>query len=313
MMTFLWLTVLLPTLYWDGGPETAPTLRDAGVSQIAVPPSTVAGWRSAEGITVEAVDTAKMEKVPAPSVQMKVNEASATRSPWIDSNGWRYLRQPGVRFYGQANGSSAALAAVEAYVFGAELLLHTDPAGLKPLGKALGFLSRLGEERLPDLVNIGYRDDGSEESAEVMNMLVRRNLLFTLVTAPNPTLDLNVQLGSNGYPIAEGFDPSEMAQKVRTDLTDAKRLVRIYGSEAVIARLGGNAQRVRVHLLNYAGLSRPVYGLRLRVRGQFERHRVAAFEDPGAELQDYLVEPSATEFTLAKLGLYAVIDLFTAP
>ena len=50
------------------------------------------------------------------------------------------------------------------------------------------------------LANIGIVDDGSPEMAEVLNLLSRRNLLYRVVTAPDPKLDLNIRIGSEQYP-----------------------------------------------------------------------------------------------------------------
>ena len=118
---------------------------------------------------------------------------------------------------------------------------------------------------MPILANIGVIDDGSPQTGELMNLLSRRNLLYRIVSAPDPHLDLNIRLGSKEYPKSEAANPSQLAQKIRAELTDEKRLLRVYGSEVVIARLMGNAGRVRIHLLNYA--NRPVTGLRVRVLG----------------------------------------------
>ena len=43
-------------------------------------------------------------------------------------------------------------------------------------------------------------DDRSPEAGEVMNLLTRRNLLFRIVSAPDPSLDLNIRLGATEYP-----------------------------------------------------------------------------------------------------------------
>ena len=83
--------------------------------------------------------------------------------------------------------------------------------------------------------------------------------------------------------------------------------MRLYGSEVVIARLLGNKDQARVHLLNYA--NRAVSGLRVRVLGTYSRQSIKAFGKPDLKLQDVVVENGATEFTVPELGAYAVIDL----
>ena len=96
---------------------------------------------------------------------------------------------------------------------------------------------------------------------------------------------------------------------IRANLTDDKRSVRLYGSLVVVARLTGSGDRLRVQLLNYAGAERKVDGLRVRVLGKYEKHKIMAAGSPNEELLDYTVEPDATEFTLPELKSYAVIDL----
>ena len=44
-------------------------------------------------------------------------------------------------------------------------------------------------------------------SGEVMNLLVRNNLLFRLVPAPDQRLKLNVKLGSKEYPLEDAKNP----------------------------------------------------------------------------------------------------------
>ena len=99
-----------------------------GVEQITVAPGNA--------------DTAQLSKAVTPRVTFRANEASATRAPWVDSNGWRYLRQPDGHFYCEAPGATAAaLAAGEAFAYGVHVGIHTDDAGLAPLNKMLAFLS----------------------------------------------------------------------------------------------------------------------------------------------------------------------------
>ena len=38
-------------------------------------------------------------RLPVPKVEYRINEASASRSPWIDANGWQLLRAPARRYY----------------------------------------------------------------------------------------------------------------------------------------------------------------------------------------------------------------------
>ncbi len=303
------LAVVLPSLYWEGGPETAPALREARITRIEVPAENVAAWRGVPGIDVKAPTGQPGVKLATPAVSYRMDEASASTAPWVDSNGWRILREPGARFVYDAPGKAAALAAAEVFAYGARGEIHTDAEGLGPLGEMLAFLGGVPEASLPLAANIGYQDDGSAKSGEVMNLLVRRNLLFRLVQAPDPKLDLNVKIGSAQFPVAEAENPDMMAHKIRQELTDDKRLVRIYGSEVVIARLESDGTRARLHLLNYAGAKRPVVGLRVRVLGRYREAALLASGLPGSKVLDYTLDSDATEFTLAELKMYAVIDL----
>src|SRR2546422_11623754 len=100
-----------------------------------------------------------------------------------------------------------------------------------------------------------------------MNLLARRNLLFQVVQAPSPRFRINIAVGSTAYPREDAADPSAFALKIGRQLTDEERSLRVYGSEVVIARLTGDATRIRVHLLNYGG--RGLGGLRIRGRGAY--------------------------------------------
>ena len=250
-------------------------------------------------------------RLPVPKVEYRINEASASRSPWIDANGWQILRAPARRFYYEMPAASVALAAAEAFAYGAKADIHTDAEGVATFNRILQFLREIPERDLPALANIGVIDDGSEDTGELMNLLSRRNLLYRIVTAADPHLDLNIRLGSKEYPKSEAADPSGLAQKIRAELTDEKRLLRVYGSEVVIARLVGTGDRVRIHLLNYA--NRPVTGLRVRVLGDYPDWQVAAFDKPDLKLEDFRSADGATEFTVPEMSTYAVIDLSGRP
>src|SRR5262249_56012660 len=106
---------------------------------------------------------------------------------------------------------------------------------------------------------------------EVMNLLERRNLLFQIVRKPSPRYRINIALGTKVYPQADAADPSAFALKIRHQLTDRRRMLRVYGSEVVIARLTGDAHRVRLQLLNYGG--REIQGLRIRLRGTYRANQ----------------------------------------
>lgn len=250
-------------------------------------------------------------KLPVPKVEYRINEASASRSPWIDANGWQLLRAPARRYYYDVPAASVALAAAEAFTYGAQADIHTDTEGSAIFHRMLQFLREIPERELPAMANLGVIDDGSPETGELMNLLSRRNLLYRVVTAPDPHLDLNIRLGSEEYPKSEAANPSKLAQKIRAALTDEKRLLRVYGSEVVIARLVGAGGQVRIHLLNYA--NRPVTALRVRVLGDYPNWRVAAYDKPDLKLEDFGTADGATEFTVPAMSTYAVIDLSRRP
>jgi hypothetical protein len=227
----------------------------------------------------------------------------------VNANGWRYLRYAGSKFYCDAPGKAAALAAAEAYTYGAGTLIHTDTDGLKPLGQMLQFLGTLHEVDLPPVSDIRFIDDGSPQSSELMNLLIRRNLLFRIVRPGDSGSGLVVQVGSKEYPKAEAANPSLLAEKVRANLTDEKRSLRIYGSDVVIARLLAENGSARLFLINYESGHRAVEGIRVRVAGDYSKHSVSAYDAPERTLIEYSMKTGATEFTLPELKTYAVVDL----
>jgi len=300
---------LLPLLLWDQGPETVDQLRQAHIQQMAVPADTAEHWKTAQGVSVLAVDVRQLTTVPQPTLTFNAQVSSATRAPWVNQNGWRFLRQPGGSYLYETKGEGAVLAAAESFAYGVRAYIRTDGAGLQPLGRMLAFLSGIQDQEMSPEVNIGFTDDGSPASGEFMNLLVRRNLLFKVVPGPDPKLDLNVALGQKDYPRAEAGNPKLLAEKVRAHLGDEKRLLRIYGSEVVIGRLLGNGSAARLFLLNYGAARSPVHGLRIRVLGSYPKLRAVQYGDAPCRLTDVLTEPDATEFTLRELGTFATIDL----
>jgi len=305
----LLLLAALPTLFWDGAADTAPALREAGIKQIQVPATRLAEWKNVPDISAEAADLQRAVKLLAPTVNYRMDQASASRAPWLISNGWKFLRQPKGRWYYDVPGKQSAIAAAEAFSFGANAMVRTDAAGLKPLAEMLEFLGSVNTDPLPPIADIGFIDDGSSAAGEVMNMMVRDNLLFEIVAKPDPRFKLTARLGAKEYPLADAKNPGVVAHAIRGNLTDEKRSVRIYGSPVVVARLSGSGGKVRLQLLNYTGATRNVDGIRVRVLGQYPQHQLAAADSPGLELVDYSAEPDATEFTLTQLKTYAVIDL----
>ncbi|HOL73322.1 MAG TPA: hypothetical protein PLA43_07890 [Bryobacteraceae bacterium] len=302
-MLLLALAAILPGLFWEQGTGTAPSLEKAGIKRIYVPAALADAWRAAgfDAVPVDDATRSRYQSAQPPGVQWQVNTASATRTPWIDANGWQFIRKPRAAWWYELPAGAAALAAAEAFAYGVDAVLRIDPADLEPLGRMLTFLRSVDGPALPALTNITVVDDNSPELDEVLNMLARRNLLFRVASAPDPSSDLNLRPGP------DAADPVLFAVKARQQLTDERRLVRIYGSDTVLVRLAGDGTRARVHLLNYA--QRPVEGLRVRVRGIYKTGVLHVPETEGAALADYAASDGATEFTVPRLEVYAVIDL----
>lgn len=293
MTPLVLLAAALPGLFVDG--EPAPGIRDAGVECIQVPPARAAAWA---GQCTHAVDPATLTKLPAPGVRYRMNEARASSAPWVDSNGARYLRGVKGKALIAAGDGRAALAAAEAHAFGADALITAGPKDWKAFGDMQKFLAALPPAPPAALANIGFEDDGTPAALENMNLLLRRNLLFRVVTAPDSKLNLNVK--------PKAGDPSAFAYEVRQKLTDAKRLLRLYGSEVVVARLFGDGSRRRVALLNYS--NRVVEGVRIRVAGSWPKVAVHSFGE-SVEAADIVMEGDATEFTLPRVTAYVVVDM----
>jgi hypothetical protein len=252
-------------------------------------------------------DLASREPLPAPGITARAGVASPTRSPWIVANGWRFTRQPAGKYRYELPAGKAVLAAVEAFAYGVDAVLHVDAADAASVGATLTALDALPAVELPAIADIGVIDDGSPITAEVMNLLARRNLLYQVVKVPSAGFRLNIAMGSREYPVADAADPSAFTLKIRRQLTDEQRSLRIYGSEVVIARLTGDAARIRLHLINYGG--REIEGLRIRLRGGYASGDAYVPGQGRVALLDHLVADGATEFSLPRLGTYAVIDL----
>jgi len=252
-------------------------------------------------------DLANRDALPAPGTAPRPGLASPTRSPWIVASGWRFMRQATAKYIYEVPAGKAALAAAEAFAYGADAALRIDPADAAPLGEMLRFLRALPAADLPPVADLAVVDDGSAIAGEVMNLLARRNLLFQVVQAPSPRFRINIRIGSPEYPREEAADPSAFALKIRRQLTDDQRTLRVYGSEVVICRLTADATRARLHVINYGG--REIEGLRVRLRGTYRSGEAHVSGAGRLALQDQVVESGATEFSIPRLTTYAVVDL----
>jgi hypothetical protein len=287
------LALVLISLYTDAPPSAAPQLKPLGIDCVYVAPEAVASWTAAGAC---AKPLPAVTKLPAPGVQYRMNVASASNAPWVNSNGWQYVR--GLKNTALVDAPNPMLAAAEAHAYGVDAILKVAPKDWPKYAEAVKFVAGLPPSRLPVLANIGFVDDGSPAAGENLNLLVRRNLLFKVVAAPDPALALNVKPNSG--------DPSKYAYEVRQKLGDDRRLLRIYGSDVVIARLQGDASGRRVILLNYG--NRPVEGLRVRLLGRFAKIKLTS--SAGAvEARDLTVTAETTEFSLPLVPAYTIVDL----
>jgi len=264
---------------------------------------------SAAGISrvCSDADLAARERLETPGIQARAGVASPTRSPWIVANGWRVMRRPTATYVYDLPEGKAALAAAEAFAYGADAVLKIDAADLASAGAMFTFLEQVPALDLPPIADLAVVDDGSATAAEVMNLLARRNLLFQVVTAPSSQFRINIAVGSREYPREDAADPSAFALKIRRQLGDDERSLRVYGSEVVICRLTGDARRIRLQLINYGG--RDIEGLRVRLRGLYRGDEALVSGAGRLKLNDHVIAGGATEFSLPRLTTYAVIDL----
>lgn len=254
-----------------------------------------------------AADVASREALPTPGVTARAGVASPTRAPWIIANGWRFMRHPAGRYRYDLPAGTAILAAAEVLAYGADAVLKIDPADAAALAAMLRSLAGRPPVDLPAIADLAVVDDDSAITGEVMNLLARRNLLYQVVRSPSARFRLNIAMGSRDYPVDDAADPSAFALKIRHQLTDDQRALRVYGSEVVIGRLTGDATRIRLHLINYG--RREIEGLRVRLRGAYGGGDAWVESSGRVPLADHVVADGATEFSLPRLGAYAVIDL----
>ncbi|HEY2944241.1 MAG TPA: hypothetical protein VGN09_17535, partial [Vicinamibacteria bacterium] len=187
MSLVLWLAAL-PCLYWTQPVETGAALTKAGIHRLCVAPDQAEVWGKAgfDAVPLGEAELGLREALPAPGIRARADRASPTRTPWIDANGWRFRRNPAGQYAYDLPAGKAALAAAEAHVYGADAVLKIDPADLENLGRMMAFLAPLPANELPDVVDLAVVDDGSPPLGELLNLLVRRNLLFRIVKEPSP-------------------------------------------------------------------------------------------------------------------------------
>ncbi len=247
----------------------------------------------------EGTDTSKFVTVRAPGIEMRRNMAMATSAPWVDSNIWQFRRAPSKSYFSDVTGKSVALAMAEAHSQGVELALRTTPDQRKEYEAMAAFLRTVPEGPTAVWANLAVTDDGSDAAGEALNLLSRRNLLFT--TKPGAKADLKLKADKSIT------NPYDFAQEARQKLGEDKRLVRLYGSEITIADLRREGNKVRLSLIQYG--RRPSDAPRIRVRGHYSNVRALVYGTGEMQVTDLTTDGAYTEFTLPSLPLYAVLDL----
>jgi len=286
----LLLALALPCVSLGAAAESRAALGAAGIERICTD-----------------AELANRDALPTPGTAPRPGVASPTRAPWIVANGWRIARSPGAKYVYQVPSGKGALAAAEAFAYGADAALTIEPADVQAVGAMLKFLKGLPSADLPAVADFAVVDDRSPATGEIMNLLARRNLLFQIVPAPSPRFAINVAIGAPGYPREQAADASAFALTIRRQLTDEQRTLRVYGSEVVICRLTADASRARLHLINYGG--REIEGLRVRLRGTYASGEAHVESAGRLDLQDRVLDGGFTEFSVPRLTTYAVIDL----
>ncbi|MCZ2149832.1 MAG: hypothetical protein LC126_18885 [Bryobacterales bacterium] len=245
-------------------------------------------------------EPAGLVKVPPPGVRYRMNMAMATSSPWVDSNIWRYRRDPETKYFCDVRGKSVQLAAAEAFSQGVGVSLQTTPEQKQDYDAILEFLKSIPQGPAKPWADVRIAsDDGSAQAGEALNLLARRNIFYTTQPgARGSALRLDSKI-TNAY---------EYMQDVREKIGDDKRVLRIFGSELTIATLTRAGKRVRLQLVNYG--NRPVETLRIRIQGHYTEKNIHArvFKVAEPHLAEFAHEGNYTEFTLEELPLYAVLD-----
>jgi hypothetical protein len=131
-------------------------------------------------------------------------------------------------------------------------------------------------------------------TGELLNLLTKMNLLYKIDKVRDPRLPVNVT--------PQPEDPNLAAHKIRSQIGDENRSLRIFGSQVVLGRLLESPGKVRVFLLNLGTHS--IFGLRVRLRGRFQE------SDAVTNLTQ---DGPFTEFSVPEVETFAVIDLATVP
>jgi len=242
-----------------------------------------------------------------PGVNYRTEVAGATAAPWVNANGWQYVRTPDRAFTCNPSGPALPLAMAEAFAWHGNVWFQVSEADRPAFDRTLEFLHSLPAFLGPPRAQIAVGEDGSAETGEVLKLLIRRNLMAVPDTGRARTPELTVKLGTPQYPAESAQNPAAFAARVRAQLGDDHRLLRIYGTDVVLGHLEGDPRHTRLHLLNYS--NRDVHGPRIRVLGLFRDVSLKALDQPGLAPQDIGWVDGGTEFTIPVLSRYAVVDL----
>ncbi len=301
--------LVIPALLWDAGPQTAPALEKAGIREIATT-GDAAAWSSTR-IRARHVDAAALVKLDSPGVDYQLGRAGATAAPWIISNLWQMIRDRSRSCLYEVTGNAIPLAVAESQTAGVQAFLRVKQDDLETFGRAVAFARDHDAPSLRPRANFGLVDNRSDDIAEVMNLLARRNLLYEPVAKASDFSGPVVEIGKGDYTADRAADPYAFAALVRSKIGDQKRLVRVYGSETTLARLSGDNQRSRLYLIQYG--RNPVSGLRVRVLGKFNRAVIASLGSKVMPAEDVVADDTGIEFSIPELRSYAVVDLDLAP
>ena len=236
------------------------------------------------------------KELETPGVDYRVATAGATAAPWVTANGWQFLRNPEAKFVSHAAGAVLPLAMIEAFAWHGNVWFSVADADKAAFDDTLAFLQAVPSFKGKLRAQVGVEDDGTEQAGEALKLLVRRNLM---AGPSRGRAELVVK--------PETANPAAFAASVRKRLGDDHRLLRLYGSDVVLAALEGDAEHTRVHLVNYS--NRDVHGARIRVLGKFSDAKIFAIGQPELALKDFAFSDGGTEFTVPILTRYAVIDV----
>jgi hypothetical protein len=250
-------------------------------------------------------------KLLVPGTKVDASQtASTSRAPWVDANGWRFLRSPDTAYvYEKVPAARLKLAAAEAAVYGGQAAIVGGEEAQREIEAVGSYLASIEDVSLPRVADVFVVDDGTPMVGEVLNLLSRRNLLWRAGDKP-ASAKLTVQIGSADFPRSQAANPSDFAQIVRRKLTDPKRSLRVYGSEVIMGHLLSDGQRARLHLLNYA--TDPIEAFRIRLLGQWKVERIRSFADPDARTEEFEYYDGGTEFGVDRVTLHCLVDLIRA-